>query len=56
MKAEAYKKLVDGRIEKLKGHLEQGLEKRSLSPEQKSGHRASRWTAPSRSCTRPWRR
>jgi hypothetical protein len=36
MKAEAYKKLVDGRIEKLKGHLEQGLEKRSLSSEQKS--------------------
>ena len=36
MKAEAYKKLVDGRIEKLKGHLEQGLEKRSLSSEQKA--------------------
>jgi hypothetical protein len=36
MKAEAYKRLVDGRIEKLKGHLEQGLEKRSLSPDQKA--------------------
>jgi len=35
MKAEAFKKLVDGRIERLKGHLEQGLAKRSLTPEQK---------------------
>jgi hypothetical protein len=36
MKAETFKKLVDGRVERLKGHLEKGLEKRSLSPEQKA--------------------
>jgi archaellum component FlaC len=36
MKADAFKKLVDGRIDRLKGHLEQGLEKRSLSSEQKA--------------------
>jgi hypothetical protein len=35
MKAETFKKLVDGRIDRLKGHLDKGLEKRSLSPEQK---------------------
>ena len=36
MKADAFKKMVDGRADHLKGHLEQGLSKRSLSPEQKS--------------------
>jgi len=36
MKAEAYKHLIDSRIGMLKGHFEQGLEKRSLSPEQKA--------------------
>jgi hypothetical protein len=36
MKAESFKKLVDGRVDRLKGHLEKGLEKRSLSPEQKA--------------------
>ncbi len=36
MKAESFKKLVDSRVDHLKGHLEQGLEKRSLSPEQKA--------------------
>ena len=36
MKAESFKKLVDSRVEHLKGHLEQGLSKRSLSPEQKA--------------------
>lgn len=36
MKADAYKKLVDGRIEKLKGHFQRGLSKRSLSHEQKA--------------------
>jgi hypothetical protein len=36
MKAEAYRRLIDGRIQTLKGHFEQGLEKRSLSPEQKA--------------------
>ena len=36
MKAEAFKKLVDGRVDRLKGHLEKGLEKRSLTPEQKA--------------------
>ena len=36
MKAETFKKLVDGRVDRLKGHFEQGLEKRSLSPEQKA--------------------
>jgi hypothetical protein len=36
MKAETFKKLVDGRVDRLKGHMEKGLEKRSLSPEQKA--------------------
>ena len=36
MKAEAFKKLVDGRVDRLKGHLEEGLSKRSLSSEQKA--------------------
>jgi hypothetical protein len=36
MKAESFKKMVDGRVDHLKGHLAQGLSKRSLSPEQKS--------------------
>ncbi len=36
MKAESFKKLVDNRVDRLKGHLDQGLSKRSLTPEQKS--------------------
>ena len=36
MRAETFKKLVDGRVDRLKGHLEQGLSHRSLSPEQKA--------------------
>jgi hypothetical protein len=36
MKAETYKKMIDGRVDRLKGHLEKGLEKRSLTAEQKS--------------------
>ena len=36
MKADAYKKLIDGRVDLLKGHLAKGLSKRSLSHEQKS--------------------
>jgi hypothetical protein len=36
MKAEVFKKLVDGRVDRLKGHLEEGLSKRSLSSEQKA--------------------
>jgi hypothetical protein len=36
MKAETFKKMVDGRADRLKGHLEKGLEKRSLSPDQKA--------------------
>src|SRR5512141_74746 len=36
MKAELFKKLVDGKIEKMKGHFERGVAKRSLSHEQKS--------------------
>ena len=36
MKAESYKKLVESQVEHLKGHLEQGLSRRSLSPEQKA--------------------
>jgi hypothetical protein len=36
MKAETFKKLVDGRVDRLKGHFAQGLEKRSLTPDQKS--------------------
>jgi hypothetical protein len=36
MKAETFKKMVDGRADRLKGHLEKGLEKRSLSADQKA--------------------
>jgi hypothetical protein len=36
MKAETFKKLVEGRVDRLKGHLEQGLSHRSLSAEQKA--------------------
>lgn len=36
MKAEAFKKLVDGQIGQLKGHMAKGLQKRSLSHGQKS--------------------
>ncbi len=36
MKADSFKKLVDGRVDQLKGHLEQGLSRRSLSHEQKA--------------------
>jgi hypothetical protein len=36
MKSEAFKKLVDGRVDHLKGHLDHSLSKRSLSPEQRS--------------------
>ncbi len=36
MKADAFKGMVDNRVGRLKGHLEQGLSKRSLSPEQKA--------------------
>lgn len=36
MKADIFKKLVDGKIEKMKGHFEKGVAKRSLSHEQKS--------------------
>ena len=36
MKADAFKKLFDSRVDKLKDHLEQGLSKRSLSSEQKA--------------------
>src|SRR5262249_26109832 len=36
MKAEAFKKLVDGKIERMKDHLARGLAKRSLSHEQKA--------------------
>ena len=36
MKAETFKKLFDGRVDRLKDHLEQGLAKRSLSSEQKA--------------------
>jgi hypothetical protein len=36
MKADAFKKLFDSRVDKLKDHLEQGLSKRSLSVEQKA--------------------
>ncbi len=35
MKADAFKKLVDVRLDRLKAHLEQGLTKRSLTPAQK---------------------
>lgn len=36
MKAEVFKKLVDGKIEKLKGHFDRGSAKRSLSHGQKA--------------------
>jgi archaellum component FlaC len=36
MKADIFKKLVDGKIEKLKGHFSKSVAKRSLSHEQKS--------------------
>ncbi len=36
MKADAFKKLVDGRVDRMKGHLDKGLEKRSLTSEQKA--------------------
>jgi hypothetical protein len=36
MKAESFKKMVDSRIDRLKGHMDHSLEKRSLSSEQKS--------------------
>jgi hypothetical protein len=36
MKADAFKKLVDSRIDRLKAHLDQGLSKRSLLPDQKA--------------------
>jgi hypothetical protein len=36
MKADAFKKLVDSRIDRLKAHLDQGLGKRSLTPDQKA--------------------
>jgi hypothetical protein len=36
MKADSFKKLVDGRVDQLKGHLEQGLSRRSLTTEQKA--------------------
>lgn len=36
MKAEVFKKIVDGKIEKMKGHFEKGVAKRSLSHGQKA--------------------
>ncbi|APR84639.1 Hypothetical protein A7982_09988 [Minicystis rosea] len=36
MKAEAYKKLVESKIDKMKGHFDKGVSKRSLSHEQKA--------------------
>lgn len=36
MKAEPFKKMVDSRIDRLKGHMEHSLDKRSLSSEQKA--------------------
>ena len=36
MKSEAFKKLVDGRVDRLKGHMDHSLSKRSLSPDQRS--------------------
>jgi len=36
MKAEAFKKLVDSKVERIKSHMERGLSKRSLSHEQKA--------------------
>jgi len=36
MKADVFKKLVDGKIDKIKGHFDRGVSKRSLSHEQKA--------------------
>src|SRR5690242_3760745 len=36
MKADVFKKLVDSKIDRMKGHFEHGLEKRSLSAGQKT--------------------
>lgn len=36
MKADVFKKLVDGKIDKMKGHFEKGMKKRSLSHDQKA--------------------
>ena len=36
MQSDAFKKLVDDRIDRLKAHLERGLSRRSLTAEQKS--------------------
>jgi archaellum component FlaC len=36
MKAEVFKKIVDGKIDKMKGHFEKGMKKRSLSHNQKA--------------------
>lgn len=36
MKADAFKKLVDGKLGKMKGHFERGVGKRSLSHDQKA--------------------
>lgn len=36
MKADLFKKLVDGKIDKMKGHFDRGVAKRSLSHEQKA--------------------
>ncbi len=36
MKAEAFKKIVDHKVEKLKDHMEKGLEKRSMGADQKA--------------------
>jgi len=36
MKADSFKKMVDGNIEKLKGHFDRGAKKRSLSHGQKA--------------------
>lgn len=36
MKADLFKKLVEGKIEKMKGHFDKGVAKRSLSHEQKA--------------------
>lgn len=36
MKAEAFKKLVDSKVERIKSHMDRGLSKRSLSHEQKA--------------------
>lgn len=36
MKADLFKKLVEGKIDKMKGHFDKGVSKRSLSHEQKT--------------------